>query len=211
MDAPALRRVFGDLVIFAPAVRQAAAIGDHASQRRDLALQPLPCVAGQKAGLVLERGEETMAALGEQRDGIGAEQLIVTDRGRDCVRAWPRRLEAGLRVVETLAAGLEGVDADDLLARQPGGARGRRIGAFEFGSLACSGTKPQCSLRGLQEVGGNWNFGPRRDRRPRRRRQRTERPRRSRIDWRLGEYVVGKRDGFMVAALGIAQFAFLAD
>ncbi len=211
MDAPALRRFFGDLVVFAPAVRQAAAISDHAAKRRDLALQPLPCVAGQKAGLVLECGEETMAALGEQRDGIGAEQLIVTHRGRDCVRAGSRRLEAGLRVVETLAAGLEGVDADDLLARQPGGARGRRIGALEFGVAGLLRHKTPMFARGLQEVGGNWNFGPRRDRRPRRRRQRTERPRRSRIDWRLGEYVVGKRDGFMVAALGIAQFAFLAD
>ena len=67
--------------------------------------------------------------LGEQAHRIGAQQLVVADRGRDRPRvlAMP---SACLGIVLAIAAGLEGVDADRLF---PGEARA--IGGFGVGLL----------------------------------------------------------------------------
>ncbi len=73
-----------------------------------------------------------IALLRQQLDAIGVEQLIVAKRGRDRLRAGPLIFQSGLYVVCALPAGLESVDADDLISGEAGGSRNLDIGALEF-------------------------------------------------------------------------------
>ena len=119
-----------------------------------------------------------------------------------------RRLKPSLGVVAAAAAGLEGIDADDLLARQAGRARRAGINALEL-EIARRALRHEAILLG----GGLQKIGDHRDRRSfarlRAGRQRIDRPRRPGIARRLGEHVIGERDRHMVAALGVAQAALL--
>ena len=145
----------------------------------------------ERLGLLPQRRQQAAAVLGQDRDRIGAEQLVVADGGRD--RARPGRRHARLHVIGAVAAGLEGVDADNLIARQAGGGRSLGIGALEV-ELAWRALRHEAVLLG----GGFQEIGDQRDRRLfarlRSGRGWIDRPRRPRIERRLGEHVVGELD-----------------
>jgi len=145
---------------------------------------------------------------GQHRHRIGRQHLVVADRRRDRLR--PRRRDAGLRIVGAVAAGLEGIDADDLLARQARGERDARIGALEFEiARRLIRHEAELGLRVAEEIG---------DHRDRRRLARfrsgrrigIDRARRAGIDRRLLQHVVLEQDGFVAAALGVADAALVA-
>ena len=146
--------------------------------------------AVERLRLLPQRRQHAAAVLGQDRHRIGAEQLVVADGRRHRVLAGAGRLEPGLRVVGAAAAGLEGIDADDLFAGQAGGAGGAGIGALEV-EIARRPLRHEIVLfgGGLQEIGDH------RDRRPfawrRAGRLRIDRSPRAGIERRLREHIVG--------------------
>src|SRR4029077_2584750 len=97
----------------------------------DLAVQRLLCFAVQSGGSRLEYGGELVSPLGQELDRVGVEKWVIAHRGRDGASAG-RVFQAGLGVIGPVAAGLEHVDANDLLLRKAGCEGKFGVGALEL-------------------------------------------------------------------------------
>ncbi len=161
------------------------------------------------AAAEIQRGEEFVAVTCEQIHRVGGEKLVVADGGRDRLRVLVRGAPR-LRVVFAVAAGLEGVDANRLLAGEAGLRRHLRVGLLEFRlGFRPVGHEVVLPLRRGEELG---------DCRKRRRRSLeagarhvTRRARRSAVDRRLLQHVVSEDDLLAFPAFGDARAALFAD
>ncbi len=199
----------GELAVRVPGVRHRTADGDHLLQRFDLAVHGLAVGRDQAGRGRVQRGEEFVAVTCEQIHRVGAEKLVVADGGRDRLRV-PVRGEPRLRVVFAVAAGLEGVDANRLLAGEAGLRRYLGVGLLEFRlGFRPVGHEVVLPLRRGEELG---------DCRKRRRRPLetgarhvTRRARRPAVDRRLLQHVVAEDDRLAVPAFGDAHAALFGD
>ena len=90
---------------------------------------------------------------------IGGQQLGIAERRRDAAPLFRQRIDARLHVESALAAGLEGIDAHDMVLGQPVRQRFDRIGALEFG-LRDLARHESIDLAGrLQIVGHHGDIG----------------------------------------------------
>src|SRR5262249_44103958 len=147
-----------------------------------------------------ERKKVTVPVFREEGNRIRAEQLVVADGRRNRASPGPIRHETGLRIVGTVATGLEGVDADNLVAGEPACECGLCVCALEI-TIACRSVRHEAELVGgvLEKICNHWNLGPLR--------RRSigiagiNRPRWSRINWWLRQDIVVERNWQMVATL----------
>ena len=91
------------------------------------------CFSGRRQlrGARFQAADELRPLLGDDLDGIRRQQLVVAKRRGDGARPLAV-FKPGLDVVIAVAAGLEAVDAHDLLFCQPGRQRDPGVGAFEL-------------------------------------------------------------------------------
>src|SRR5262245_66116852 len=80
--------------------------------------------------VALQGAGELMPLLRQQLDAVGGQELVVAERGGNRPRIRSGIFQPRLHVVLAVAAGLERVDADRLLAREPGRGRDLGVGAL---------------------------------------------------------------------------------
>ena len=114
-----------------PLVGDAATERGHVAHDFDLSDQRRSRGAGKPGELVPEHDAEPLALLGHDLDAVGVQQLIVAECRRYRVRSRPILFETGLGIVFAVTADLERVDANCLLAREPGRAGDFGVGPFE--------------------------------------------------------------------------------
>ena len=204
MDAEPAGRGLGELVVLAPL--RSAPFGRTRScggAPRSSAPSPSSASPVSSPACLPQHLDELIAMLGHQPDAVGAQELIVADGRRDRPRARPRMRQSGLHVVGAVAAGLEGIDANDLILGQAGGRRDLRVGALEC-DLALRPLRHEAELLGgrLEKIGHHRNVGLARLGRVGIGCGRIDRPRRPLVDRRLGQHVVVEPDRLVVATLG---------
>jgi hypothetical protein len=149
-----------------------------------------------------------MTAFSDDLDRIGRQQLVVAERSGDSAR----RLvvfESGLHVVTAVAAGLEAVDADDLLLVQPGCEGDLPVGALEFAfALRLARNEFEFLSGGGEKVGDHRHIGPGGRRLFLRRLRRIDRLGRAGINRRLGEHIVVDRTALGLRAWRCAHAVF---
>ena len=210
MNALAALGELGELVVLAPGVRHRAGERDHLLQHGDLAIHRVAVGRDQARGSRAQPGEELVAVLGEQAHRVGAEQLVVADRGRDRLRVLVRG-QPRLGVVFAVAAGLERIDADRLLAGEA-----RRCGDLGISLLELSLAPRPVGHEVVLLLCRGEEFRDCRDRhrRPHRialRRHVVRRARRAGIDRRMFQHVVDKHDPLAAPALGEARAPLVGD
>ncbi len=165
------------------------------------------CDATRRTGLLGKKSGDASAMFCQQRNWIGAQQLIVADGWRNRPRARPIWYQSGLGIVGAVSARLESIDSDDLLTRESGRDGRLRVGLLELPLVRRPlWYKSELLRRVLEKVRDHRNLGALDaiSRRPCGR-LRINWPLRSGIHRRLRKQVIIDADRLVIAALGIAQ------
>ena len=193
-----------------PLVGDAATERGHVAHDFDLSDQRRSRGAGKPGELVLEHDAEPLALLGHDLDAVGIQQLIVAECRRYRVRSRPILFETGLGIVFAVTADLERVDANCLLAREPGRAGDFGVGPFEVDLARGPGRHEPIFLERMPQKishnGQGWSgwqvvalFG------------RRNRPCRAAVERRLRQHIVFRYDRLTATTLGVAHLALLPD